>query len=208
MKHNEPIQPTSAAAPIPTLPDRTALSLLYPEATKDVRVKDVADIPSPPTSELLDVRPLVINRVVVSLLLFLPVITTVLLVLFIYQNAATFPPKPLASLQNFYATGLGLLLCVLSFRNLAKRFEACDISLSIFTVLYLFFLFPAIKLTYGMMQGGVSGVGYALGILLLVTFFAVFYMTWALNRQAVSYGRRLLIIVIPVFILAMSAAFA
>lgn len=203
MKHNEPLQPTATAKSGPVMPNRTDLSLLYPKVKKAAGVEVVSDGHE---NQSLLVQPIIVNRVAVSLLLFIPVLATSLLVLFIYHNAAMYPPNPLASLQNFYATGVGLLLWALSFRSLAKRFEKCNISLSIFAVMYLFYLSPALKLTFSLWQGGSSGVVAALIILLTLTFFAVFYMTWALNRQATAYGRRMLIVALPVLVLTVSAS--
>lgn len=200
MKHNEPIQPTPTAEPIPTLPDRTDLSQLYPQAQKTTTPVDVDD------AATLDSRPIIINKVIVSLLLFVPVLSMCLLVLYIHHNMSASFKNPLASLNNFYATGICLLFWALSFRSLARQFEKCNVSLSIFTTFYLFYLFPVLSLTSGLLQRGGSSAAVALAILLALTYFAVSYMTWALNRQASSYGNRMLMVALPIFILVIGAS--
>lgn len=199
MKHNKTVQPTDSTVTPSGLPDRSNLSELYVRKSENTTHVD-------PTQENVSTTPeapLKINQILASTLLTVPLAATYWAADFIYSGADTNIEEadPFFPLLGLFVSAICVLSWIVSLWILKKRFDTYTLGLSIFLIVYLFYLLPALEIVYG---GGIHerlGMLLTIALWLIFNYLSVLYMTWSFNRP----NHKLVVLSLPVVVLVAGA---
>lgn len=190
MIHNKKISPQDASITPGSLPDRSKLSKLYAEPKKSTY--------RPPTDAELTVP---INTFIVSLLLAIPVIVTYFSVMYIYSHGG--PQDILYPLIRFGVSGICVVTWIVVINALIRRFYNYPVLFWPFFTVYLFYLFPLLKIgnDLGWGTSGIVIMALFVGVLFAVTYTTTLYTTWILTRPQLSDTRKAIIALLPDLVL-------
>lgn len=182
---------------VPHLPDRSALSQLYPTAGGQAERQLKANLERPVTNT----PSLRITAWLVAAWLFAPMSTTYLLVLFLLSQSA----DPLAPMQRFFFAIFCILIWKGALKKLRQQFADSDITFGIFFVIYLFYMLPIVKISYDILPKTPLGIVATLALWLVAHLAIVGYITWVCNRSEAG-KQRAVRLAVPVVVVALVAA--
>lgn len=203
MKHTKVVTSTDPSlTPSETLPDRSRLAELYTRQTPPTQAT-----PSPAPEPNADTAAITISQTLVSVLLTIPLLTTYFAATFIYNGteATMTAPDPLFPLLKFFVSAICVLSWIVSFRMLRNRFVNYAIRLSLFLIIYLFYLFPALEIVYGGPLGAHLGIFTTIILWLTFTRLAVLYIIWSLNKRTKASSHGTGALVLPIVALGICA---
>lgn len=186
MIHNKKINPEDTTIAPGSLPDRSKLSKLYAEPKKSTY--------RPPTDAELNMS---VNTFTVSLLLAIPIIVTYFSVMYIYSHGG--PQDILYPLIRFGVSGICVVTWIVVINALIRRFYNYPLLFWPFYTIYLFYLFPLVKIgnDIGWGTSGIVTMVLFVGVLLAVTYAVTVYTTWVLTRPRLSDTSKAIVALLP-----------
>lgn len=197
MRHDNSLAPLDPTIKPESLPDRSKLADLYASPRQK---RDVTLVPEPVNESR-------ISLLYVIFMLTLPIMVTYLTVSYIYMGAHE--NDILYPLYRFGLSTVCFGVWVYDIRSLVNSFRNYQIAFGAYYTLYLFYLFPLLKIGNDLGWGlqNVATILLYIGSFIVVSSLVITYIFWVLRRKQDSDSIKVIKALLPDALLVVIAVF-